>query len=76
MIYALALLFPFLAIIALLVWGLMRRSSLERCRRLFVKITAHPRYKAVDTPKLIDAVRDADEAYLRIYLRRISDDAS
>ncbi len=64
-----ALLLPFALLVVFLVWTMVRRSPLERCKRLFVKIATSPHYKAADSPKLVNAVQCEDEAYLKQYLR-------
>jgi hypothetical protein len=52
---------------ALYLWHSLRRSPRERCKRLLVKITAHPSYRPLDTSVLVGAVQDEDEAYLKAY---------
>lgn len=70
-IFVLAYILPFILILAICLWGVTYRSPLERCKRLFVRIVAHPKYNSIDTPKLVDATRSEDEVYLKAYLKHM-----
>jgi hypothetical protein len=69
--FIIAYVLPFVLIITICLWGMLRRSTADRCKRLFRKITAHPNYNALDMPKLFDAVRCEDEPYLKAYLKNM-----
>lgn len=70
-IFIFAYILPFILILIVCMWGIFHRTPLERCKRLFCKIVAHPKYNSVDTPKLVDAARSEDEVYLKAYLKHM-----
>ncbi len=77
--FILAYIIPFALILTICLWGILHRSPLERCKRLFVKIANHPEYKRqladpknpFDVPALVRAVKDEDEAYLKERLKSL-----
>lgn len=78
MIWLLLVLFPFAAIVGLLVWNFVRIPPEQRARKLFVEIVeyadTHPEAQLAvyqNFPVLHNAVQELDIAYLRLYLARI-----